>query len=152
VAFAVPSIGDRLRARVAPPLAVGWTRRSLRSLSRPPLNASIVTRTSVRQLFLKTALPFRGVADQLASRVLGGFEVQERDGLNLGGGEYFMLKNGDTVVVLVSNDADHAEVFVPSHEEFRYYCYVWRGPEEILERMFAALPGADLAGKLAEDA
>ena len=104
------------------------------------------------QLFLRTALSFREVAHQLASRVLRGFEVQERDGLNRGGGDYFLFKSGDTEVVLVSNDADHAEVFVPSRSDFRYYCYVWSGTEEILDTMFASLAAADLAGELADDA
>jgi hypothetical protein len=106
----------------------------------------------VRQLFLKTSLPFRGVADQLATRVLRDCEVQERDGLNLGGGDYFLLKSGDAEVVLVSNDTDHREVFVPSRADCRYYCYVWTGPQEILDGMFASLPAADLVGELVDDA
>ena len=112
----------------------------------------VVRRTGVQQLFLKTTLSFREVADQLASRVLVGFEVQERDGLNLGGGDYFLFTAGDTKVALVSNDADHAEVFEPSRKDFRFYCYVRRGSRDVLRRMLASLSAVDLVGELVDDA
>ena len=103
------------------------------------------------QLYLKTRMSFREVAVLLASRVLPDSELEERDGLNMGGGDYYSLKSGGTEVILVSNDADHAEVFVPTREAFRYYCFVHRGPEDTLARMLASLPSG-LDGELADDA
>ena len=103
------------------------------------------------QLFLKSPLSFHQVAELIAAKVLRGFDVQERDGLNLGGGNYFLFESGDTEVVLVSNDGDHAEVFVPSRKDFRFYCYVWRGAETILDKMLTALSETGLVGELAGD-
>jgi len=103
------------------------------------------------QLYLKTKMSFREVADLVASRALPGFELQERDGLNLGGGDYYLFKSGGTEVILVSNDADHAEVFVPRRKAFRYYCYMHRGPEDTLVCMLGSL-GSALDAELADDA
>src|ERR1051325_3998753 len=99
------------------------------------------------QLHLNTTLSLSDVAEQIASHILRGCEVEERDGLNLGGGDYFLFKSGSTEVILVSNDADHADVFVPERKDFPYYCYVWAGSEDLLERMLSSLPAANLVGE-----
>ena len=104
------------------------------------------------ELYLKTNLTIREVADKIASRILVGFVVQARDGLNLGGGDYFLFERDRTEVILVSNDTDHADVFVSSRQTFPYYCYVCRGSQDILERMLDALPSIGLEGELGNDA
>jgi hypothetical protein len=111
-----------------------------------------MARRTVVNLFLKSAASLREVSEQIASILLGDFEVQERDGLNLGGGNYYLLKRGETEVILVCNDSDHAEVFVPIRADFRYYCYVHRGSEDVLGRMLSSLPISGLSGELADDA
>ena len=105
----------------------------------------------MRQLFLKTALSFEAIADQIGAISLPGFQRELRDGLNLGGGDYYKFWDGDTEVLLVANDAEHAEVFVPSRSLWKYYCYVWRGGDTVLHGMHAALSNGGVTCELADD-
>ncbi len=91
------------------------------------------------ELYLKTELAFAEIAALLGSTALPDFASELRDGLNLGGGDYFKFARNGTEVLLVCNDTDHAEVFVPSREDWPYYCYVWRGSQEILQAIAATL-------------
>jgi hypothetical protein len=55
-------------------------------------------------------------------------------------------------VLLVSNDDDHAEVFVPSKAAFPYYCYVWRGSRGVLDGMRASLSASGIDCELGDEA
>ena len=101
-------------------------------------------------LYIKCTLSFQEVAEQIR-RILVEFDVQERDGLNLGGGDYFLFSCGDLEVVLVSNDPARADVFEPARAAFPFYCYVHRGPQDILGRVLAALPMSGLEGELGDE-
>jgi hypothetical protein len=76
---------------------------------------------------------------------LQGFRCELRDGLNLGGGDYFLFSRGDEEIVLVANDAGHAEVFIPDRATFPYYFYVYQGPEALLDPIRAALSTSGIA-------
>ena len=45
---------------------------------------------------------------------LVGFTRQLRDGLNIGGGDYYLYELTGRKVVLVHNDVNHPDVFIPS--------------------------------------
>lgn len=98
-----------------------------------------ISLTLTMRLHLKSNLSLEHLAKRITELALPDFERQLRDGLNLGGGEYFKFFRGETEILLVCNDADHADVFIESRKAFPYYCYVWRGPEDVLERMLATL-------------
>jgi Co/Zn/Cd efflux system component len=68
------------------------------------------------------------------------------------GGEYFKFSRDGVEVLLVSNDNDHAEVFVPSKAAFPYYCYVWRGSRDVLDGMHAPLFASGIDCELSDEA
>jgi hypothetical protein len=102
-------------------------------------------------LYIKSSSPLEDVASQVSLVALRGFESELRDGLNLGGGEYFKFAKDSAEVILVCNDAEHAEVFVEARSEFPYYCYVWRGADSLLEEMLTALSREGITCELAHE-
>jgi hypothetical protein len=103
------------------------------------------------QLYLQSKLSFAEVAALVGRVALPDFASELRDGLNLGGGDYFQFARNGTEVLLVCNDTDHAEVYVPSRGDWPYYCYVWRGSEEVLEAMGATLSKKGVTSELADE-
>src|SRR5580700_3821544 len=99
------------------------------------------------RLYLKLDHSLEKVAHRVGEIALPGFRSELRDGLNLGGGDYFKFAGDGAEVLLVCNDADHAEVFVPERAEFPYYCYVRKGDDSIIERMQNALSAAGITCK-----
>ena len=93
--------------------------------------------------------------DQLAARIaevaLHDFVQEKRDGLNLGGGEYFKFSKDGVEIILVCNDTDHLEVFVESYQQFPFYCYSRRGEEGALQELLATLSEHGLACELAAE-
>ncbi|HEY8099396.1 MAG TPA: hypothetical protein VIF82_01485 [Burkholderiaceae bacterium] len=87
------------------------------------------------QLYLKSDLPFEDLAKHMAEKVLPAYKVELRDGLNLGGGEYYKFSSVESTILLVCNDTDHYEVFVESMQDFPYYFYVRAGFKDVLEKM-----------------
>jgi hypothetical protein len=85
-------------------------------------------------LFLKMNLTLQEAADKISQVALPTYKCQLRDGLNIGGGTYIQFAKGDLTIVLVCNDEEHADVFVPSRKEFSYYCFVQRGPPRTVGR------------------
>jgi len=86
-------------------------------------------------LFTKLDLPLAQAADRIIEVALPTYDSQVSDGLNIGGGTYTRFANGETEIILVCNDEMHPDVFLPSHKEFPYYCYVYRGSPAVLDAM-----------------
>lgn len=101
----------------------------------------------MRHLYVQSPLSFDQVASQVSSIALPGFQCELRDG-QLGGGDYFLFSRNDDEIVLVANDADHAEVFVPDRVTFPYYFYVWRGSEAVLDDIRIALSKGSIVCEL----
>jgi hypothetical protein len=90
-------------------------------------------------LYLKTSGGLEEAARRVGASALPGFQSQLREGLNLGGGEYFKFSLGVEEVFFVCNDEDHPDVYVERRLEYPYYCYVLKRDYNILERMKDAL-------------
>lgn len=103
------------------------------------------------QLYVKCDLPLPALAEQVSMGALGNFRHELREGLNLGGGEYFRFFNERSEILLVRNDPDHAEVFVESRAEYPYYFYVRKGPAEALKELSIALTKTGYVCRLAND-
>ena len=65
-------------------------------------------------LYLQSDRPLEETANSIVAVALPDHERQLRDGLNLGGGEYFKFFTNDSEVLLVCNDKDHMEVLTCS--------------------------------------
>jgi hypothetical protein len=104
------------------------------------------------RLYLKLDDSLEKAACRVGEVALPRFSLELRDGLNMGGGDYFRFADGVAEVFLVCNDADHAEVFVPERASFPYYCYVAEGGDSILESMKEALNAVGVACEIEEDA
>lgn len=104
------------------------------------------------KLYLKTDLPFEAVAERIAKIALPSHQRQLRDGLNLGGGDYFKFHREGSTVLLVCNDLQHEEVFVEDRKAFPYYCYVREGSDDILKSMFSSLLKNGIECELADEA
>ena len=102
-------------------------------------------------LYLKSDNSLEEAAAAIGVVALPQYDRQLRDGLNLGGGEYFKFLATDTEILLVCNDADHKEVFVEEKAAFPFYCYVRKGSDKILETMLSSLKGAGLECELADE-
>ena len=103
------------------------------------------------QLYLNSELPFKGFAEYLKNLALPSYSQELRDGLNVGGGEYYRFQNADQEVVLVCNDLNHAEVFVETKLSFPYSCWVRKGSIGILEDMALALSKHGIHCELADE-
>jgi hypothetical protein len=91
------------------------------------------------RLYLKSPHTIERLANEINTVAFPGFARTLRDGLNRGGGEYFSFVSEHTEVLLVHNDIDHPDVFVPSHAAFRFYCYLWAGLDCVLETAHSSL-------------
>jgi hypothetical protein len=103
------------------------------------------------RLYIKSALSLKQTANLVGSIALPEFTGQLRDGLNLGGGDYFRFTSKDADLLLVCNDADHAEVFVPLRSDWLYYCYQRKGAEQLLVTMLETLRAHGFTCELADD-
>jgi hypothetical protein len=102
-------------------------------------------------LYIKSLGSLEDVAHLVASAALQGWQSELREGLNLGGGEYFKFERPGAEVLLVCNDGDHPEVFIEERSQFPYYCYVWEGSDKVLEQMKAALDSRGVTCEMHED-
>ena len=103
-------------------------------------------------LYIKSDLSLEEVAVRISERVLPGYESQLRDGLNLGGGEYFKFSRDDKQILLVCNDDEHLEVFMEAYQAFPYYCYARKGADDLLDEMKVALSQQGFECELGDDA
>jgi hypothetical protein len=91
-------------------------------------------------LYLKSELSLADVAEMISMIALPNFERELRDGLNIGGGEYYKFTRDEKIFYLVCNDDEHLEVFVEEMNDFHYYCYSRMGSsDDIIEAMRSAL-------------
>lgn len=104
------------------------------------------------KLFIQSPLTFEALAKQVNEIALPGFDCELRDGLNLGGGEYFKFSQSPVQVLLVCNDAEHAEVFLPERASFPFYCYLWKGSDEMLEKMAQTMASNGIACDVGDEA
>ena len=104
------------------------------------------------RLFLRLSGSLEKVAQRVGAVALPKFHAELRDGLNLGGGDYFKFAGEGVEILLVCNDADHAEVFEPERADFPFYCYVWKGDDVMLESMQDALSAAGIENEIEEEA
>ena len=90
-------------------------------------------------LFIQSDDSFLQVAELISKVALVDFVYEERDGLNIGGGDYYKFRRGREEVFLVCNDLVHGEVFRPDRAEYQYYCYTKHENDATLEAMRLAL-------------
>ena len=102
-------------------------------------------------LYLKLDQTLEEAANLIASVALPRHEREIRDGLNLGGGEYFKFFNADSEILLVCNDAEHMEVFVEEQAKFSFYCYARKGGHAILDSMLTSLQSAGVECEIGEE-
>ena len=107
-------------------MATAW-RRSAAHLGR--LDAPM------RFAYIATTIPIEAAAELIREVVLPGCEIEERDGLNIGGGQYFRLRQNDTGFVLCWSE----QYASPPSPRFTYCAYVSDGPEEELDRLASKL-------------
>lgn len=91
------------------------------------------------QLFVKSGLSLDELAKRVKELALSSYETQLRDGLNLGGGEYFKFSGKENTILLVSNDTDHLEIFIESMAAFPYYFYLRSGSQNVLQDLHTVL-------------
>ena len=101
-------------------------------------------------LYIKFPHPLEETARAIAGIALPGYQCQAREGLNLGGGEYFRFFTEASEILLVCNDTAHAEVFVGEKAAFPFYCYLRKGNHAILAAMQAALANAGFCCELGD--
>jgi hypothetical protein len=107
----------------------------------------------MKRLYLKSELSLEELAAHISTISLPTFERQLRDGLNLGGGEYFKFSRDENTILLVCNDDEHLEVFVEEMKTFPYYCYARTGTgDEILQEMRSSLTAQGFECDLDDDA
>lgn len=103
------------------------------------------------ELYIQSSLDLEALAGQINRIALPGFDRELREGLNLGGGEYFKFSQSSVEVLLLRNDAEHAEVFLPERASFPFHCYVRKGGNAILEKMAQALAGGGISCELGDE-
>jgi hypothetical protein len=103
------------------------------------------------ELYLKSTLSLVELAELAGRIAIPNFIGDLRDGLNLGGGDYFRFTRGSIEVLLVCNDDEYAEVCIPSRSDWPYYFYVWKGEEQILESILEALSMNGFKCELADE-
>ena len=104
------------------------------------------------ELFIQSSLAFEALAERINEIALPGFDSELREGLNLGGGQYFKFSQSPVEVLLVCNDAEHAEVFLPEKASFPFYCYVRKGSDEMLEMMAQTLANNGITCEVGDEA
>ncbi len=96
-------------------------------------------------LFIKAELSFARIAETIHRVAFPDFECEERDGLNVGGGDYYRFRRDRDEVILVCNDIAHGEVFVPERSEYPFYCYSYGDGDAILQSAKIALLQAGIS-------
>lgn len=91
------------------------------------------------RLYIKSNRPLEEIANSIVAVALPDHECQLRDGLNIGGGEYFKFFTANSEITLVCNDADHLDVFAEEKASFPFYCYPRKGGNATLEAMHSFL-------------
>jgi len=88
-------------------------------------------------LYLKLEGSLEDAARKVADLALRGWTAQLREGLNLGGGEYYKFERPSSEVLLVCNDEDHPDVFYQERKEFPFYlyCYGQENGDHVLEEI-----------------
>lgn len=102
-------------------------------------------------LYLELGQTLEEAANLIASVALPHHEHEIRDGLNLGGGEYFKFFNADSEILLVCNDEEHMEVFVEERSKFSFYCYARKGGHAILDSMLMSLQRAGVKCEIGDE-
>jgi hypothetical protein len=105
----------------------------------------------MKHLYISSTLSLDQLAGYVANTAMPGYTQEKRDGLNLGGGEYFKFSQNDIEILLVCNDTEHPEVFVESREQFPYYCYARRDAQAALDQVFLSLSKSGLICEFADE-
>ena len=104
-------------------------------------------------LYLKHVGTLHKVAGQVGSIAFRGWRPELRDGLDLGGGEYYKFERSGVEIVLVCNDAEHPEVYVEERKEYPFYFYSHgrMNGDKALEEVRESLAKSGLTCKIHED-
>lgn len=102
-------------------------------------------------LYLKSNRTLEETAHSIGRIVLPYHDCQLREGLNLGGGEYFKFSSAESEILLVCNDEEHMEVFIEERAAYPFYCYSRKGGIEVLEQMLSSLRSAGFECELADE-
>jgi hypothetical protein len=105
----------------------------------------------MRRVFVRDSRKLGDLAQAVQVAALVDFKLTLRDGLNLGGGEYYSFEQGPTIVLLVLNDRDHADVFAPQHADCRFSLFVYRGDGSILAAVNERLNASGIAAYVADE-
>lgn len=93
------------------------------------------------ELYFKSEKEFEAAASDLHAQLGATTEMQAREGLNIGGGEYFLYKIDESEIILCRNEDLMEVVEMPGHP---YFLYVYRGPDEELRHFEAAIARLNL--------
>jgi hypothetical protein len=110
-----------------------------------------VRRGQMRRLFVQDSRTFVQLARVIREAALSGFAQSLRDGLNLGGGDYYLYERNGTKVLLVHNDSDHPDIFVPAHAGCAFSMYVHSGDDSLLDAVCRDLNAAGVRCYLAHE-
>jgi hypothetical protein len=111
----------------------------------------LLAMNATMHLYLKSKRSLKETAELVNEIALPHYNRQLREGLNLGGGEYFKFSREESEVLLVCNDEDHIELFVKEKSSFPFYCYTRKGGNAILETMLALLQNAACECELGDE-
>jgi len=93
-------------------------------------------------LFIRSSLTLAEIADLAHRAAFYEFTCELRDGLNVGGGDYYKFCRGRDEIILVCNDLAHGEVFRPERSEYPFYFYSSRLDDESFTQVKVALERA----------
>jgi len=106
------------------------------------------------ELYVKSDLSLAEFGKLVGTQALQSYHAELRDGLNIGGGEYFSFKKPTTSyssskeprtnIVLCKN---RGEAHIPLMADFLYYFYVYEGSDDLLRQLAAALENHGLSVK-----
>ena len=101
----------------------------------------------MRFAYIATELPIEAAAELLRDAALPNGTIEERDGLNLGGGQYFRVKHED-ISVIVCWSENYAS---PPAPRFHYCAYTFEGDESELDRIASQLSAKGVEVQIGKD-
>ena len=105
----------------------------------------------MRRLFIQGSWNLAHLAQVIRDAALSDFKQSLRDGLNLGGGNYYLYERNGEKLILVHNDSDHPDVFVSDHAACGFSMYVHAGDDSVLDAACRALTEAGIRCYLAQE-
>lgn len=105
----------------------------------------------MRRIFIRDSRSLEQLARAVQLAAMPDYTVTLRDGLNLGGGDYYSFASDKATICLVYNDSEHEDVFVPEYADATSSIYVYIGEESLLDFIAQRLTEAGLDAFVAEE-